>query len=234
MTKEQFYHQCELNGLILNEVQKKQLDQYLYLLQETNKVMNLTGITEENEVYEKHYYDCLLASYHLDFENRSLVDVGAGAGFPGLEYAICYPNLNVTLVEPLTKRCNFLSKVKEDLKLNNVIIINERSEDFVKNARGKYDYATARAVAKLNILLEIITPLLKINGLFIALKGRQGEEELIEASNAIKLLNLKVIDVKKTKLLTVEDERVNIYIRLINTISPKYPRAYSQIKKKPL
>ena len=234
MTKDQFYDQCKINNLALTDLQKEQLDKYLFLLQETNKVMNLTAITEEHEVYEKHYYDCLLASFNLDFNNKSLVDVGTGAGFPGLVYAICYPNLNVTLVEPLTKRCNFLNKVKDELNLTNVQIINQRSEDFVKTARGKYDFATARAVAKLNILLEIITPLLKINGIFIALKGRQGEDELIEASNAIKLLNLKVIDVKKTKLLTVEDERVNIYIKLEKMISTKYPRAYSQIKKKPL
>ena len=234
MTKDQFYDQCKINNLALTDLQKEQLDKYLFLLQETNKVMNLTAITEEHEVYEKHYYDCLLASFNLDFNNKSLVDVGTGAGFPGLVYAICYPNLNVTLVEPLTKRCNFLNKVTDELNLTNVQIINQRSEDFVKTARGKYDFATARAVAKLNILLEIITPLLKINGIFIALKGRQGEDELIEASNAIKLLNLKVIDVKKTKLLTVEDERVNIYIKLEKMISTKYPRAYSQIKKKPL
>ena len=168
MNRVEFYHILSSNGLELSAVQKEQLHTYFELLVEKNKVMNLTGITEENEVYEKHFYDSLLFSFDIDFSGKTLIDVGTGAGFPGLVLAICYPNLKVTLLEPLNKRCVFLSEVVTALGLQNVEIVNQRSEDYSKNNREKFDYATARAVARLNMLLELVMPLVKVNGTFIA------------------------------------------------------------------
>ena len=172
MNRECFYQVLNENGLNLTDLQRDQLHTYFMMLVEKNKVMNLTGITEENEVYEKHFYDSLLFSFKLDFNKKTLIDVGTGAGFPGLVLAICYPNLKVTSLEPLAKRCNFLSEVVDELKLENVEIINKRAEDLAKTHKEFYDYATARAVARLNILLELSIPLVKVNGSFIALKGK--------------------------------------------------------------
>ena len=234
MNRVEFYHILSSNGLELSAVQKEQLHTYFELLVEKNKVMNLTGITEENEVYEKHFYDSLLFSFDIDFSGKTLIDVGTGAGFPGLVLAICYPNLKVTLLEPLNKRCVFLSEVVTALGLQNVEIVNQRSEDYSKNNREKFDYATARAVARLNILLELVMPLVKVNGTFIALKGRLGYEEVDESKRALELLDCKVDKVQDVKLLTDDDSRQNIYVLKLKKTNIKYPRNYSQIKNKPL
>ena len=234
MNRVEFYHILSSNGLELSAVQKEQLHTYFELLVEKNKVMNLTGITEENEVYEKHFYDSLLFSFDIDFSGKTLIDVGTGAGFPGLVLAICYPNLKVTLLEPLNKRCVFLSEVVTALGLQNVEIVNQRSEDYSKNNREKFDYATARAVARLNILLELVMPLVKVNGTFIALKGRLGFDEFDESKRALELLDCKVDKVQDVKLLTDDDSRQNIYVLKLKKTNNKYPRNYSQIKNKPL
>ena len=234
MNREEFYHILASNNLVLSTEQKNQLHTYFELLVEKNKVMNLTGLTEENEVYEKHFYDSLLFSFDIDFSGKTLIDVGTGAGFPGLVLAICYPNLKVTLLEPLTKRCVFLSEVVTALGLQNVEIINQRSEDYSKNNREKFDYATARAVARLNILLELVMPLVKVNGTFIALKGKMGYEEVDEAKRALELLDSKVSMIQDVKLLTDDDSRQNIYVLKLKKTNIKYPRNYSQIKNKPL
>ena len=234
MNRVEFYHILSSNGLELSVVQKEQLHTYFELLVEKNKVMNLTGITEENEVYEKHFYDSLLFSFDIDFSGKTLIDVGTGAGFPGLVLAICYPNLKVTLLEPLNKRCVFLSEVVTALGLQNVEIVNQRSEDYSKNNREKFDYATARAVARLNMLLELVMPLVKVNGTFIALKGRMGYEEVNEAKRALELLNCKVDNVQDVKLLTDDDSRQNIFVLKLKRTSVNYPRNYAQIKNKPL
>ena len=234
MNREEFYHILASNKLELTTQQKDQLHTYFELLVEKNKVMNLTGITEENEVYEKHFYDSLLFSFDIDFSGKTLIDVGTGAGFPGLVLAICYPDLKVTLLEPLNKRCVFLSEVVTALGLQNVEIVNQRSEDYSKNNREKFDYATARAVARLNILLELVMPLVKVNGTFIALKGRLGYEEVDESKRALELLDCKVDKVQDVKLLTDDDSRQNIYVLKLKKTNNKYPRNYSQIKNKPL
>lgn len=233
MNEQQFVEKCQNNGLLLTNDQLDQLEMFYNLLIETNKVMNLTAITEKEEVYEKHFYDSLLFSFKLDLLEKSLIDIGTGAGFPGLVIAICYPYCQVTLVEPLTKRCGFLKKVIENLNLQNVTLINARGED-LQQYREKFDYATARAVARLNILLEIITPLVKVNGLFIALKGSQGLQEIQEAEKALKVLKCEVIEIQNVNLITENDQRMNVFIRIKNSIDKKYPRNYAQIKKKPL
>ena len=176
----------------------------------------------------------LLFSFDIDFSGKTLIDVGTGAGFPGLVLAICYPNLKVTLLEPLNKRCVFLSEVVTALGLQNVEIVNQRSEDYSKNNREKFDYATARAVARLNILLELVMPLVKVNGTFVALKGRLGYEEVDESKRALELLDCKVSKIQDVKLLTDDDSRQNIFVLKLKKTHMKYPRNYSQIKNKAL
>lgn len=236
MTKEQFSLLLSENNLMLSQNQFNQLDQYFHLLIEKNKVMNLTGITEEGEVYEKHFYDSLLFTFSAFFkkEGASLIDVGSGAGFPGLVIAICYPNLDVTLLEPLGKRCNFLNEVITALKLTNVNVVNMRSEDYAQTNREKYDFCVSRAVARLNILLELMMPLIKVGGIFIALKGDKGDEELLEAANALKKLSGTVIEKQEVTLPTNHDKRINIFVKKEKATANIYPRLYAKIKKKPL
>ena len=234
MKKEEFISLLSKNNVVLSEKQSLQFEKYLYLLQEYNKVMNLTGITEEEEVYEKHFYDSLLFSFNENMDGLSLIDVGSGAGFPGVPLAIVYPSLKVTLLEPLTKRCKFLEVVKNELGLTNVVIVNERAEDFSKKNEEKFDIATARAVSKLNILLEISSQMIKVNGYFIALKGKIAQEEIEQAKNALKVLNFKIEKNKEDYLPSDEDSRANIFIKKLGSTNKKYPRNYSQIKNRPL
>ena len=234
MTKQEFLSLLNENNVVLSEKQAFQFEKYLYLLQEYNKVMNLTGITEENEVYEKHFYDSLLFSFGENLNGLTLIDVGSGAGFPGIPLAIAYPNLTITLLEPLNKRCNFLDVVVKELDLKNVTIICERAEIYSRENIEKYDIATARAVSKLNILLEISSQMVKVGGHFIALKGKIAQEEIEQASNALKLLNFKIAKIKSDSLPSEEDERKNIFIKKIGRTNPKYPRNYSQVKNRPL
>lgn len=234
MTEQEFLNLTMKHGLVLSMEIIEKLNVYQRLLEEKNKVMNLTGIDQKEEVYEKHFYDSLLFSFNEDLDGKKLIDVGTGAGFPGLVLAICYPSLEVTLLEPLTKRCNFLKEVVDELKLTNVKIVNERSEDYsVKNIE-KFDYAVARAVSKLNILLEIISPMLKINGLFVALKGKIYQEEINESENALKTLLLEVLKVKEEKLPSENDIRGNIFVQKKGKTPSRFPRNYGQIKKRPL
>lgn len=234
MKKEEFISLLRERGLFLTENQISQFEKYLHLIQEHNKVMNLTGITEEEEVYEKHFYDSLLFSFNEDMENLSLIDIGSGAGFPGIPLAITYPSLKITLLEPLMKRCVFLSLVVEELGLKNVEVVCDRAEIYSKENKEKFDIATARAVSKLNILLEIASQMIKVGGYFVALKGRIAEEEIEQAKFALKLLNFKIEKNKEDRLPSEEDKRVNIFIRKMGTTNGKYPRNYSQIKNRPL
>lgn len=234
MNEIEFYNECINRKLKLSPQQLQKFNDYFNLLIETNKVMNLTAITNKEEVYEKHFFDSLLFSFNENLNNKKLIDVGTGAGFPGLVLAIAYPTLDVYLLEPLSKRCNFLTKVVNELHLENVHIINQRSEDYAKMNREKFDYATARAVKRLNILLEIVMPLVKVDGYFIALKGKQGIEEINECKKAFLELDCEVSKIEEVSLITNNDYRINIFIKKIKNTNKKYPRNYSQIVKKPL
>lgn len=207
-------------------------DIYKNHLQEVNKVLNLTAITDDEGIYLKHFYDSLLIEKHIP-KNASLCDIGSGAGFPGLVLAIARPDLKVTLVEPTLKRCNFLNEVIELLDLNNVIVLNERAEDLANDYREQFGVVTARAVAYLDILSELCLPLVKSGGVFVAMKGAKGIEELNISKNAIRILggNVQVIDE-----LYDEDlgSRINIVVDKIANTPGKYPRNYGRIKKTPL
>ncbi len=234
MNKDELYSNLKLLNYPIDEKKQKLLEKYLELIIEVNEVMDLTANTEEEEIIEKNFYDSILSLANYDYDFKTLVDVGSGAGFPGILYAIIYPNLKVTLVEPMHKRVEFLKRVKNELELENVEIICSRVEDYIKIDKTKFDYASARGVAKLNILLELIIPLLKVNGIFIALKGKKAYEEENDAKNAIKLLNVKKIGAKEFLLPTNKETRINLYYQKEKETNSKYPRNYATIKKKPL
>lgn len=219
-----------LDEFQLTEEQYKLLDKYYELLIEKNKVVNLTRVTDYEEVYIKHYYDSMLLYKCLDSFNN-LIDVGSGAGFPGMVLGICRPNDKITLLEPTTKRANFLSDTINALGLTNVSVINERAEN-LKNF--SYQFATARAVAQLNILLELVIPLLKVGGKFFCLKGSNFQEELDNSKNAIKELNIKVENIYEFELPNNLGTRAIIVFEKLKPTKHIYPRRYANILKKPL
>mgnify|MGYP004686378451 FL=1 len=180
MNKKEFIQEINKLGIQLTDEQLHQLDKYYQLLIEWNKVMNLTGITEEKEVYLKHFYDSLTIAKVIDLtKEKSLCDVGSGAGFPGMVLKIVFPNLKVTLVDSLNKRIKFLTEVANELNLKDIALVHARAEDFAKNNREKFDVVTARAVAPINVLLEYCLPLTKVGKYFIALKGNISQEIIL-------------------------------------------------------
>ena len=223
----------KLNIEITNE-QLKQLELYYELLVEWNNKINLTGITEHNEVYLKHFYDSLTICRDINLnEIDSLADIGTGAGFPGMVIKILFPNLDVDLIDSLGKRIVFLNEVANKLKLQKINIINARAEEYALKERDIYDVVTARAVAPLNILLEYCIPLVKKNGYFIPLKANC-EEEIKNIQNAINLLNCKIEKIDKFILPIENSMRTIIKFKKLGNTLNKYPRKYSEIKKKPL
>lgn len=234
MTELDFFDELAKKGYILTDLIKDNLLKYLSLVEETNKVMDLTANVEKEEIIEKNFYDSILSLSKFDYENKSLIDVGSGAGFPGMLYAIMCPSLKVTLLEPMNKRANFLLKVKEELKLENVEVVSKRAEDFASLNKESFDYGSARGVAKLNILLELITPMLKVGGIFIALKAKMAYEEEINAKNALSILNMERVHVEEFFLPTNKETRINLYYKKNKSTDKKYPRNFGQIKKKPL
>lgn len=219
-----------LDDFNINDSQYTKYEKYYKLLNEKNKVMNLTAITDYEGVFIKHFYDSLLLTkITKDYDN--LIDVGSGAGFPGLVLSIFDETKKITLLEPTTKRCKFLEIVKEELNLLNVTVINERAEN-LKNKT--YHVATARAVAQVNILLELIVPLLEVGGIFYCLKGSNYQEELTNAENAIKELNVEIKNIYHYELPNSLGKRVIIVFEKMKKTNSKYPRPYANIVKKPL
>ncbi len=215
----------------LTEVQRKQYYRYFELIAEYNKVMNLTGIDDYEGVYLKHFYDSLTVKDQIiDIKPETIADVGSGAGFPGIVLAIYFPEIKFTLIEPLTKRIKFLQVVVDELQLANVELLNERVEDI----DAEFDIVTSRAVARLNILLELCAPVCKVGGYVLTLKGPKVTEELAEAKNAIAKLGLEQTISEKLVLPIEESVRYNVYLKKVAKTPAKYPRNFGQIKKKPL
>lgn len=222
-------------GIKVTDKQIEQLDIYKKMLQKWNKVMDLTAIDSDEMIVEKHFYDSLVSSKLIKYDNQKLLDVGTGAGFPGLVLKIIYPNLKVTLLEPTLKRCNFLNAVISELNLKDVSVVNKRAEDFIcDNMREHYSLVTARAVSKLNILLELVVPFLRVHGHFIALKGKNARDELNEAENALKILNVELTSSYKLTLPSEQESREVLVFEKYKETDAKYPRLYGTIKKKPL
>lgn len=216
----------------------KQIDQftkYFELLVETNKVMNLTALTEPKDVAVKHFVDCLLA-YNAKMAGSTVADVGTGAGFPGVVWKIYDPSIRLTLIDSLNKRLKFLETVVANLGLDNVQLVHTRAEDAGRDdkLREHFQFVTARAVARLNVLAELCLPLVQVGGTFIALKGVM-QEELAEAESAIAVLGGKVQETKKVTLPFFEDEQRNVVVvEKIKKTSGKYPRKAGVVKKEPL
>jgi 16S rRNA (guanine527-N7)-methyltransferase len=222
-----------LSGKIeLNEKTVERFKKYAALLKEWNEKMNLTAITDEPEIVEKHFYDCLLPTDHDLLDDKLICDLGTGAGFPGMVWAIAYPKCVVTLVDATGKKCMFLNEVIKELNLTNAFVVNSRGEDL--NMREHFDIVTARAVAPLNILLEVTVPLVKEKGLMIAMKGAKGKEELADAKKAIQKLYLKVIEINEQSLPNDEGIRYNIILKKEKKTEKRYPRSWADIQKKPL
>lgn len=233
MDKKEFIEELKKISIELTPIQLEQLDKYYKLLIEYNKVMNLTGITEEKEVYLKHYYDSLTIIKAINLkEYNSLCDIGTGAGFPGMVIKIVFPNLKVTLLDALNKRITFLNQVKEELKLKDIEIIHARAEEYAQKNRCKFDITTSRAVAHLSILLEYAIPMTKEKGYFIPLKGNV-ESEIKEIDKALNKLETKLIDNISFKLPYENSNRSILKFQKIRD-NKKYPRKNSEIKKNPL
>ena len=227
---------CEEFGIILDETKIKKLNLYGNLLIEWNEKINLTAITEPEDVLIKHFYDCILFFKHNEVPvGASLIDVGTGAGFPGLVLKIVREDLKVTLLDSLNKRINFLKDVIEKCELHDIEAIHSRAEDGGKNPvyREKYDIACARAVANMPVLMEYCTPFVKVGGRFIAMKGPSAEEEVALCDNAIKILKMEKPKIICEKLPN-NDPRTFVIFKKISQTPPKYPRNSGNISKQPL
>ena len=230
----------EFNKLLANiniELSDRQLEQfesYFKFLVEYNQYVNLTAITEEEDVYIKHFYDSILVGQVLDLTTvNSICDVGSGAGFPSIPLKIVYPHLNVTIVDGLDKRITFLKQLVSKLGLTNVNLVHGRAEEYAKDHRESFDMVTARAVARANILNELCIPLVKVGGNFVSMKGKNAEEEINEG-NSLSILKGKIVNQAEYYLPKEESKRVLIVINHFEKCPNKYPRAFASIKKNPL
>lgn len=236
MNLEEFKKEFERidNKQRVNDEQQKNFFEYMNLLLEWNEKINLTAITEPCEVIEKHFLDSLTILDEIK-ENESVIDVGTGAGFPGIPLAIC-SKANFVLVDSLNKRINFLKEVKEKINLNNIEIYHARAEEFAKNKlyREKFDVAVSRAVAPMNILVEYLIPFVKVGGKIACMKGPKAEEELEEAKKAIEILGGKVEQIKEFNLGEEQISRKIIIIKKIKNTPNKYPRKPGTPAKEPI
>lgn len=219
----------------LTVLQQEQFEKYKDLLLEWNEKINLTAITEEDDIILKHFIDSMTILKHID-KNSSIVDVGTGAGFPGIPVKIANPSINVTLVDSLNKRLIFLEEVIKNLNLEKIKTVHSRAEEFGqnKNYREKFDIATSRAVANLSVLVEYLLPLVKVGGKCICMKGSDIQEELQNSKEAIKTLGGQIEKVEEFTLLESDIKRNIIVIKKIKQTPNKYPRKPGVPSKNPL
>lgn len=196
-----------------------------------NEVMNLTAITEPDQVARLHLLDSLSVLKCEDLKGKTLIDVGCGAGFPGVPLAIACPEANITLLDSLGKRMTWLETVLPELGVK-ARCVTARAEEAVASCRETYDFATSRAVARLNILLELTAPYVKVGGKVLAMKGAAAREELAEAGNAIKKLGLKLEEVKEFPMDGTT--HAVIVLRKVSPTPPQFPRRFAKIKQSPL
>lgn len=222
-------------GLEFTQLQLEQFIRYYEMLVETNKVMNLTALTEPEDVAVKHMIDSLLA-FQDNFSGKVLADVGTGAGFPGVPLKIFCPELKVVLIDSLGKRLKFLDNVIQELGLKNISTLHARAEDagHKKELREQFDIVTARAVARLSVLSEYCLPLVKKNGIFIALKGSKYAEEIADAENAVNILGGKIVSAEQVKLPGLDDGRAIVKIHKLKATPKQYPRKAGLPDKQPL
>lgn len=237
MNVEDFKDTLLKGNIKLTDRQLEQFARYYEMLVEWNENVNLTAITDKNEVYLKHFYDSVTPALYDDFTNvNTICDVGAGAGFPSLPLKICYPHLKVTIIDSLQKRIHFLEQLVDQLQLTNVYLVHSRAEDAGQDRkyREQFDIVTARAVARMSVLSEYCLPFSKKAGYFIALKGSNASEELFDAENAIKTLGGKVSKIESFYLPKEESERSLIWIKKIKNTPKKYPRQAGTPNRNPI
>ena len=228
---------CEELGITLNEVQKQQFITFYEYLVEKNKVMNLTGITEFQEVLVKHFLDSLACVKAVEMNKiNKIMDIGTGAGFPGVPLKIAFPHLKVTLLDSLNKRIKFLNAVIEELGLEDIHTIHGRAEDYAKDAayREQYDLCVSRAVANLATLSEYCLPYVKVDGMFVPYKSGEIDEEVKESSKAVKILGGKIEDVVKFELPGTDIGRSFVKIHKVKNTAKKYPRKAGMPSKEPI
>ncbi|MCT0023237.1 16S rRNA (guanine(527)-N(7))-methyltransferase RsmG [Weissella confusa] len=239
MNPEEFAAALREHNVELNAPQLAQYQQYYERLVAVNEHMNLTAITERDEVYLKHFYDSLTLAWaypELQTEELHMIDVGAGAGFPSLPLKIAFPQLQITIIDALNKRINFLRDLVKELGLEGVTVEHARAEEFGNKtapAREQYDVATARALARLNVLGELTLPFVKVGGVLLAMKGSAADEELAEAKKAITTLGAEIGDQIDVSLPN-GDPRSVIVIKKVKNTPKKYPRKPGDPVRKPL
>lgn len=230
----EFKELVEKLNISINADMLNKYELYFNKLIEVNEYMNLTAITEKNEVYIKHFYDSLTLNLAIsNLKDISLCDVGAGAGFPSVPLAIARDDIKVTIIDSLNKRINFLNDLISYININNVEALHYRAEDFANIKRESFDVVTARAVARLNMLSELCMPLVKVGGLFVAMKAEL-DAELEEAKSAIKTLGGEIVDIINLELPDNMGKRSIVIIKKVKPTDKKYPRAFAKIKERPL
>ena len=237
MNEEQFIQELEAKGISLTPQQIKQFQLYFKTLVEWNEKINLTGLTDKEDVYLKHFFDSITPAFYYDFSTKAQIcDVGAGAGFPSIPLKICFPQLKVTIVDSLKKRIGFLNELASILELTDVEFHHDRAENVGKNKqkRESFDVVTARAVARMSVLSELCMPLVKKNGIFIAMKGSKALEEISVSKKAIRLLGGEVKRVETFILPKEESERSIIIVDKKQKTPKKYPRKAGTPAKNPI
>ena len=231
MTKEEFIQELKKLNIELTNSMLNKLDKFYHLLIEWNEKINLTAITNKNEVYLKHFYDSLTLIKVVDLNKTlTVLDVGTGAGFPGIVLKIVFPNLNITLLDSLNKRVKYLENIIQELDLKDISVVCDRAEEYTRKHIEEYDLVVSRAVAHLKILSEITFQSVKVNGYLVAMKGNV-EEELILSKEIIAKLNGEIVEINSFQLPIELSTRNLVKIRKIKSTPNKYPRKYSEIKK---
>ena len=239
MNPEKFVLELSKHNFELTDKQKQQFKLYFKMLIEVNEHVNLTRITEEDEVYLKHFYDSItpLFTFGAVFKDgATLCDVGAGAGFPSIPLKILKPGLKITIVDSLQKRLNFLKDLISELGLTDVELVHGRAEDVGQNKlyRERFDIVTARAVARMSVLSEYCLPLVKKGGYFVALKGPKAEDELDDGKKALEVLGGKLIKDEELTLPESEEERTLVLVQKVKSTPKKYPRQAGTPRRKPI
>lgn len=220
--------------LSVSDAQIAQLEDFTARMLETNKVMNLTRITDPKEIAEKHLLDCVSLLQAADFSKKSVVDVGCGAGFPGMPLHILCPSCELTLLDSLGKRIRFLQGCIDEMQLSDIEAVHARAEEFAAKHREQYDFAVSRAVAQLNVLAELSLPLVKQGGAFIAMKSKDTDEELERAKKAIRLLGGEIEKIIDYTIPHTEITHRLVIIRKKNHTPKQYPRPFRKISASPL